>query len=152
MERMVEKGKNGYYIPSDRGTFGVEVDQYGEIEKTRFTGTVVDRLGEYEQSGYGPGDFDKLCREMSRLRLKARCKTYEEFKKKLDYPEYVLRYLRQRWGMKPDDTRRDEIFQGMDPKRVFSEVLIWNGLLSGWDRQIIGWIKDIFGVDLEDNR
>ena len=41
MERMVEKGKNGYYIPSDRGTFGVEVDQYGEIEKTRFTGTVV---------------------------------------------------------------------------------------------------------------
>ena len=148
MERMTEKGKNGYYVPANRGGATIICVPQAEV-KQRFEGEIVDRLAEYEQSGYAPVDFDKLCREMSNLRLKAGCKTYEEFKKKLDYPEYVLRYLRQRWGMKPDDTRRDEIFQGMDSKRVFSEVLIWNGLLSGWDRQIIGWIKDIFGVDLE---
>lgn len=242
MERMVEKGKHGYYIPSDRGTLGVEIDQYGEIEKTRFTGTVVDRLGEYEQTGYEPTDFDNLCREMSNLRMSLGYKTYEQMKEhyvdaitkyqellydlcfddngsqvvsldeiialakakkdgrcivtdspisgtaqvlvdgkleerkvkevvvsktgevtavavlvdegkaKKEYPEYILRYLRQRWGMKPDDTSRDEMFQSMEPKWVFSEVLIWNGLLGGWDRQIIGWIKDIYKVDLEGKR
>lgn len=69
---------------------------------------------------------------------------------KKKYPEYVLRYLRQRWGMKPDDTSRDEAFQRMEPKRVFEEVLVWDGLLGGWGSQIIGWIKDIFGVDLDE--
>lgn len=65
------------------------------------------------------------------------------------YPEYVLRYLRQRCGMKPDDTSRDDVFQRMKPSRVFEDVLSWNGLIGGWGSQIIGWIKDIFGVDLE---
>ena len=73
----------------------------------------------------------------------------DEGKGKQEYPEYILRYLRQRWGMKPDDTSRDDMFQSMEPRAVFGEVLIWNGLLGGWDRQIIGWIKDIFGVDWE---
>lgn len=239
MDRMTEKGPNGYYIPAERGTFGVEVDRYGKVDGARFTGTVVDRLGEYEQSRYEPTDFDNLCREMSNLRMKLGYKTYEQMKEhyvdvmtkyqellydlcfdddgsqvvaldeiialakakkegrciiidspisgtaqvlvdgKLEerkvekvtilknelpscvtvfvgetandkgYPEYILRYLRQRLGMSPDDTSRDETFQSMEPKRVFKEVLIWNGLLSVWGWQINGWIKDIFGVDLE---
>lgn len=147
MRRMTEKGPNGYYVPADRGGAAMIYAPQAKV-KQRYEGEIIDRLGEYEQTGYDPTDFDNLCREMSSLRLKAGCRTYAEFKKKLDYPEYVLRYLRQRWGMKPDDTSRDDIFQSMEPKRVFGEVLIWNGLLGGWDRQIIGWIKDIFGVDL----
>ena len=90
MERMTEKGKNGYYVPANRGGATIIYAPQAEV-KQRFEGEIVDRLGEYEQSGYDPVDFDKLCREMSNLRLKAGCKTYEEFKKKLDYPEYVLR-------------------------------------------------------------
>lgn len=73
----------------------------------------------------------------------------DEEKGKKEYPEYILRYLRQRWGMKPDDTSRDEMFQSMEPKRVFGEVVHWNGLLGGYDITITKWIKDIFGVDLE---
>lgn len=72
--------------------------------------------------------------------------------KRKEYPEYILRYLRYRWGLNPENTSKDDMFQSMEPKRVFREVLIWKGLLGGWDAQIIGWIKDIFGVDLEDNR
>lgn len=33
--------------------------------------------------------------------------------------------------------------------RVFSEVLIWNGLLGGWDSQIKDWVKDIYKIDLD---
>lgn len=73
----------------------------------------------------------------------------DEGKPKKEYPEYILRYLRQRRGMKPDDTSRDDMFQSMKPRAVFGEALIWNGLLRGWDSQIIGWIKDIYGIDLE---
>lgn len=149
MERMTERGKNGYYVPADRAGATIIYAPQAEV-KQRFEGQIVDRLGEYEQSGYDPRDFDKLCREMSNLRLKSRCRTYEEIKKKLDYPEYILRCLRQRLGMNPDDTSQDEMFQSMEPKRVFGEVVHWNGLLGGYDRTIIKWIKDIFGVDLHE--
>lgn len=148
MQKMTEKGRYGYYIPAERGNISLCSGIYGKGD-VRYTGSIADRLGEYEQCGYEPTDFDSLCREMSRLRLKAGCKTYEEFKKKFDYPEYILRYLRQRWDMKPDDTSRDENFQGMEPSRVFKEVLSWNGLIGGWSNQIVGWIKDIYGIDLE---
>lgn len=74
----------------------------------------------------------------------------DEAKGKKEYPEYILRYLRQRRGMKPDDTSRDEMFQSMEPKRVFWEVVHWNGLLGGYDRTITKWIKDIYGVDLDE--
>lgn len=60
---------------------------------------------------------------------------------KKKYPEYVLRYLRQRWGMKPDDTSRDEAFQRMESKRVFEEVLIWNGLIGGWGARSLDGLK-----------
>lgn len=65
------------------------------------------------------------------------------------YPEYILRCLRQRLGMEPDDTSRDEVFRKWGPRRVFEEVLVWNGLIGGWSGQILGWIEDIYGVDLE---
>ena len=238
MGRMTEKGPNGYYVPANRGGAAMIYAPQAEV-KQRYEGEIVDRLGEYEQTGYEPTDFDNLCREMSNLRMSLGYKTYEQMKEhyvdaitkyqellydlcfddngsqvvsldeiialakakkegrcivtdspisgtaqvlvdgkledrkvkevvafktgeaiavtvlvdkgkgKKEYPEYILRHLRRRMGMEPDDTSRDEIFQGMEPKRVFKEVLIWNGLLSGWDRQIIGWIKDIYGVDLE---
>ena len=37
----------------------------------------------------------------------------------------------------------------MSPSLVFSKVLEWNGLLGGWDYQIKGWIKGIYGIDLD---
>ena len=66
------------------------------------------------------------------------------------YPEYIIRYLRQRKGLNVDDTSHDEQLHAMSPSDVFAETLEWNGLLGGWDYQIKGWIKDIYGIDIDE--
>lgn len=233
MDRMTEKGPNGYYVPADRGGATMIYAPQAEV-KQRYEGEIVDRLGEYEKSGMEPYEVPSMnqiwssdAKELQELRKKyedlltkhqellydlcvgddgepllkldeiialakakkeGRCIVLDspssgteqvmvdgkleerkvkevvvsavgettavtvlvaEEKTKKEYPEYILRYLRQRWGMKPDDTSRDEMFQSMEQKRVFGEVVHWNGLLGGYDRTIIMWIKDIFGVDLD---
>ena len=65
------------------------------------------------------------------------------------YPEHILRYLRQRRGLEEPDTRMDDRLNTMPPKKAFREVLEWHGMIGGWDSLIIGWVKDIYGVDLE---
>ncbi|WP_373166262.1 hypothetical protein [Agathobaculum sp. Marseille-P7918] len=71
-------------------------------------------------------------------------------KAKERYPEYIIRYLRQRKGLDKDDTSLDEQLQAMSPSDVFAKILEWNGLLVGWDCTIKGWIKDIYGIDLDE--
>lgn len=66
------------------------------------------------------------------------------------YPKYIMCYMRQRWGLDANDTSKDEIFNEMNPDQIFGNVLIWNGLLGGWDHQIKGWIKDIYGIDIDE--
>ena len=66
------------------------------------------------------------------------------------YPEGIIRYLRQRKGLNVDDTSHDEQLHAMSPSDVFAETLEWNGLLGGWDYQIKGWIKDIYGIDIDE--
>ena len=70
-------------------------------------------------------------------------------KAKERYPEYIIRYLRQRKGLDADDTSLDERLHAMSPSDVFAETLEWNGLLGGWDSQIKGWIMGIYGIDLD---
>lgn len=65
------------------------------------------------------------------------------------YPECIMKVLRMRRGLDENDTHLDWRLQEMNPSRVFKEVLIWNGLLGGWDSQIKGWIQDIYGVDID---
>lgn len=65
------------------------------------------------------------------------------------YPEYIMKALRMRRGLNENDTHLDWRLQEMKPSRAFEEVLIWNGLLGGWDSQIKGWIQDIYGVDID---
>lgn len=66
------------------------------------------------------------------------------------YPEYIMCYLRKRWGLDGQDTSMDHIFNKLNPNHVLSEVFIWNGLLGGWDHQIKKWIKDIYGIDIDE--
>lgn len=66
------------------------------------------------------------------------------------YPEYIIRYLRQRKGLDVDDTSHDEQLHAMSPSDVFAETLEWNGLLGGWDYQIKDWIKGIYGIDIDE--
>lgn len=65
------------------------------------------------------------------------------------YPEYIMRYLRQRCWLERDDTSQDDRFTALPPRVVFREAMAWNGLLGNWDRKIITLVKDIYGVDLD---
>ena len=66
------------------------------------------------------------------------------------YPENIIKYMRLRAGLDEDDTHLDKLFQSMSPSRVFSKTLEWNGLLGGWDYQIKGWFKGIYGIDIDE--
>ena len=64
------------------------------------------------------------------------------------YPENIMGYLRQRKGLEPDDTTRDNEINLMTPNEAFEEVLEWDGLI-GYAYIIKRWIEDIYGIDLD---
>ena len=66
------------------------------------------------------------------------------------YPERIIRLLRLRMMLNGNDTHLDDYFQSLSPSHVFLWVLEQNGLIIGWDYQIKGWIKDIYGIDLDE--
>lgn len=67
-----------------------------------------------------------------------------------NYPEYILRYLRERQDMEEDDTSRDEEFQQLGPREVLEECLEWEGICryTSW---ILDLIKDIYKIKLEED-
>ena len=65
------------------------------------------------------------------------------------YPENIMRYLRQRKGLEPDDTTCDDEINLMTPNEAFEEVLMWDGLI-GHGYKIKSWIEDIYGIDLNE--
>ena len=65
-----------------------------------------------------------------------------------NYPESILRYLRQHEGLDELDTSLDSEFRTWSPGEVFEAVLDYEGLI-GYDSWIIRRIKEIFDVDLE---
>ena len=64
------------------------------------------------------------------------------------FPENIMRYLRQRKGLEPDDTTCDNEINTLTPNEAFEEVLEWNGLI-GYAYKIKRWIEDIYGIDLD---
>lgn len=68
----------------------------------------------------------------------------------MKYPEYIMKDLRQRRGLEEGDASMDDKLNDMSKNRVFKEVLNWNGLLGNWDIDIKAWIKDIYGIDLDE--
>lgn len=65
-----------------------------------------------------------------------------------NYPEHILRTLRNYHGLDEEDTSRDEEFQEMPPEEVLDEVMTYDGLI-GYRYAILGWIEDIFKVKLD---
>lgn len=65
-----------------------------------------------------------------------------------NYPEYILKVLREREGMEEDDTSMDETFQEYNPEEVMRHMLEWEGI-CGYTSTILGWIADIYGIYLE---
>lgn len=65
----------------------------------------------------------------------------------MKYPENIMRMVRGNLDLDFDDTSRDEEIECMSKNEVFESVCSWEGLI-GYNHTIIGWIKDIYGVDL----
>lgn len=58
------------------------IGQYwGVIISRELAAEVADRLEAYDRTGYSPEDFDKLCREMSGLRMALCLDTYDDLRK-----------------------------------------------------------------------
>ena len=64
------------------------------------------------------------------------------------FPEHILAKLRQRRDLDVGDTSMDAAFNRCPPRLVFSEVCEWEGFL-GYTSTILGWIEDVFGVELD---
>lgn len=95
---------------------------------------------------------------------------YEEFSKKLDneqdiiekineyndyiesavnkYSEDIMQFLRQREGLNKFDFSKDAELNVLSSNEAFEEVLKWK--LGGYSDTIKDWVKDIYGVDLND--
>lgn len=64
------------------------------------------------------------------------------------YPEYIMRMLREHEGLEPDNHNHDAVFQHMAPSDVFSKVLEQEGFVNH-DWTIKKWIRDIYKVNLD---
>ena len=67
-----------------------------------------------------------------------------------NYPKNIMYELRQREGLDKNDTNKDDQLNSLSKNEVFREVLYWNGLLGGYDHTIKAWVKDIYGIDLNE--
>lgn len=65
------------------------------------------------------------------------------------YPDHVMRILRERFDLDPDDISRDDEIDDMTASEVFESVLEWEGFGSYTDK-IYLWIESIFGIDLQE--
>lgn len=64
-----------------------------------------------------------------------------------NYPNYILKKIRQYHDLEENDTSRDEEFQNLDPEEAFDYVLQYTGII-GYKYTILRWIEEIFKVKL----
>lgn len=62
--------------------------------------------------------------------------------------EYLLRTLRAWLGYAENDNSHDDEIAVMTKNEQFAAVLSYEGII-GYGTTIRGWIKDIYGVDLD---
>lgn len=70
-------------------------------------------------------------------------------KKGNKYPEYITAALRQRLDLEADDTSRDMEINEYSSNEAFEELLAWEGIID-YAHHIKMWVKDIYGVDLNE--
>lgn len=64
------------------------------------------------------------------------------------YPENIMRRLRERLGLEPDDISEDEKLNTYSPREAFNACCNWEGLI-GWGDTLLGFVEDCFGIELE---
>lgn len=65
----------------------------------------------------------------------------------MKYPENIMCMVRESFGLEPDDTSRDGEIDLMTNREIFEAICNYEGLI-GYADTIIGWINQIYGVDL----
>jgi hypothetical protein len=65
-----------------------------------------------------------------------------------NYPNYILKKIRQFNGLTAKDTSRDAEFQELAPEEAFDQVLQFDGII-GYRYTILRWIAEIFKVKLD---
>jgi len=65
------------------------------------------------------------------------------------FPAYLLKKLRYRLTEDDYNTTRDNIIVTYTPNEAFAAILEFDGL-RGWDYTLKGYIKEIYGIDLDD--
>ena len=67
----------------------------------------------------------------------------------MKYPENILRIVRQYLDIEPTDTSKDDEINTMNQSEILNCVCTWEGLI-GYGRVIRNWIKDIYGINLDE--
>lgn len=65
----------------------------------------------------------------------------------MKYPENIMCMIRESFSLEPDDTSRDGEIDLMTNREIFEAICNYEGLI-GYADTIIGWINQIYGVDL----
>lgn len=65
-----------------------------------------------------------------------------------NYPEYILKKIRDYNDLELTDTSRDAEFQQIEPEEAFDLILRQEGII-GYRYTILRWIADIFKVKLD---
>lgn len=66
------------------------------------------------------------------------------------YPENIMRRLRQRLDLKPNDTSRDDELNLYSAKEAFEECCEWEGLI-GYAHTLLSWMEYCFGINLNEH-
>ena len=64
------------------------------------------------------------------------------------YPDYIMRSIRERLGVTPNDTSMDAEIAAMDKVEVMRQWLEWEGI-CGYTSLVVELVQDIFGVELK---
>lgn len=67
----------------------------------------------------------------------------------MKYSDYVYECLRQNMGLNKDDTSYDDDIDAICRSEVFNRFCNWHGVIS-WGYDLRKYVKDIFGVDLDE--
>lgn len=60
----------------------------------------------------------------------------------MNTPEHLLQKIRQREGLKKDDTSEDDRIEKMSPLRKFRRVMGWEFGSDYWADRALEWAKD----------
>lgn len=66
------------------------------------------------------------------------------------YGRNVMGDLREQADLERNDTSKDQEIMARSADDVWQDLFNWNGLLGSWGNTIKGWVKEVYGVDLDE--